>query len=97
MAACGRSTPKPHSDAELDSPGRQRPRRNRCSTTSQFKAQLDSALQTMTPMVRAVVYLKLREDMSHDEIASHLGITPRMVRRTLTTGYSQLREHIEFD
>jgi DNA-directed RNA polymerase specialized sigma24 family protein len=51
----------------------------------------------MTPMVRAVVYLKLREDMSHDEIAGHLGITPRMVRRMLTTGYAQLREHIEFD
>jgi DNA-directed RNA polymerase specialized sigma24 family protein len=35
--------------------------------------------------------------MSHDEIAAHLGITPRMVRRMLTTGYAQLREHIEFD
>ena len=51
----------------------------------------------MTPMVRAVVYLKLREDMSHEEIASHLGITQRMVRRMLTTGYAQLRARIELD
>ena len=87
---------KPHSDAELDS---------LVSTATpesllddaQFAAQLDSALQTMTPMVRAVVYLKLREDMSHEEIANHLGITQRMVRRMLTTGYAQLRACIELD
>ena len=87
---------KPHSDAELE---------NLVSAATpesllddaQFKAQLDAALQTMTPMVRAVVYLKLREDLSHDAIASHLGVTPRMVRRMLTTGYAQLRATIELD
>ena len=87
---------KPHSDAELDhlvasaTP-------DQLLDDAQFAAQLDSALQTMTPMVRAVVYLKLREDMSHDEIAHHLGITARMVRRYLTTGYAHLRERIELD
>jgi RNA polymerase sigma-70 factor (ECF subfamily) len=87
---------RPHSDAELD---------NLVTTATpdsllddaQFAAQLDSALQAMTPMVRAVVYLKLREDMSHEEIAGHLGITTRMVRRYLTTGYAHLRERIELD
>lgn len=87
---------KPHSDAELET----------LVTTAtpesllddeQFSTQLDAALQTMTPMVRAVIYLKLREDMSHEEIAAHLGITPRMVRRMLTTGYAQLRARITFD
>lgn len=87
---------KPHSDAELET----------LVTTAtpesllddeQFSTQLDAALQTMTPMVRAVIYLKLREDMSHEEIAEHLAITPRMVRRMLTTGYAQLRARITFD
>lgn len=64
---------------------------------AQFAAQLDSALQAMAPMVRAVVYLKLREDMTHEEIANHLSITPRMVRRLLTTGYAELRARIELD
>lgn len=87
---------KPHSDAELESLVAAATPESLLDD-AQFKEQLDAALQTMTPMVRAVVYLKLREDLSHDEIAGHLSITPRMVRRMLTTGYAQLREHIEFD
>jgi RNA polymerase sigma-70 factor (ECF subfamily) len=64
---------------------------------AQFSGQLNAALQAMTPMVRAVVYLKLREDMSHEEIARHLGITTRMVRRMLTAGYAQLRRSVVLD
>ena len=41
--------------------------------------------------------LKLRDDMSHEEIARHLGITTRMVRRLLTTAYMQLRDRIDLD
>jgi RNA polymerase sigma-70 factor (ECF subfamily) len=87
---------KPHSDAELetlvatDTP-------ESLFDDAQFSAQLDSALQKMTPMVRAVIYLKLREDLSHEEIAEHLGITTRMVRRMLTTGYAQLRTQVVLD
>lgn len=87
---------KPHSDAELeDLVATATP--ESLLDDAQFSAQLDAALQGMTAMVRAVVYLKLREDMSHEEIATHLDITPRMVRRMLTTGYAHLRERIELD
>lgn len=87
---------RPHSNAELE---------NLVAAATpesllddeQVAAQLDSALESMTPMVRAVMYLKLREDMSHEEIANHLGVTQRMVRRMLTTGYAQLRARIELD
>jgi DNA-directed RNA polymerase specialized sigma24 family protein len=51
----------------------------------------------MTPMIRAVIYLKLRDGMTHEEIARHLGITTRMVRRLLTTAYMQLRDSIALD
>lgn len=87
---------KPHSDAELDALAAESTPESLLDD-AQFSAQLDSALAKMTPMVRAVIYLKLREDLSHEQIAEHLGITPRMVRRTLTTGYAQLRANIVFD
>lgn len=64
---------------------------------AEFARQLDGALQEMTPMVRAVIYLKLRDGMFHQEIAQHLSITPRMVRRLLTAGYAQLRSSIVLD
>jgi RNA polymerase sigma factor (sigma-70 family) len=58
------------------------------------RARLDAALRRMNPAVRAVVYLKLMNSMSHDEIAGRLNITTRMVRRLLTTGYAQLRQYL---
>jgi RNA polymerase sigma-70 factor (ECF subfamily) len=87
---------RPHSADELDS---------LVSVTTPESAlgeanltqQLDAALATMTPMVRAVIYLKIRETMSHEEIARHLDITPRMVRRMLTKGYEQLRTLLILD
>jgi RNA polymerase sigma-70 factor (ECF subfamily) len=90
------SNSKPHSADELDALV--------AATTPEtalgeadFARQLDDALRTMTPMVRAVIYLKLRDGMSHEEIAQHLGITTRMVRRLLTTAYMQLRDCIALD
>lgn len=93
MRACHRM---PHSDAELDAlVATATP--DSLLNEAEFSSQFDAALETMTPMVRAVVYLKLRDDMSHEEIARHLGITPRTVRRLLTTGYTQLRNNVVLD
>ena len=58
------------------------------------RTRLDAALRTMAPPVRAVLYLKLTNAMSHDEIARQLGITNRMVRRLLTAGYAELRRQL---
>ena len=87
---------KPHSADELDALV--------AATTPEsalgeadFARQLDDALREMTPMVRAVIYLKLRDGMSHEEISRHLGITTRMVRRLLTNAYVQLRTSIDLD
>lgn len=86
---------KPHSADELDAlVAATTP--ETLLTEAEFSRQLDAALREMTPMVRAVIYLKLRDDMSHEEIAQHLGITTRMVRRLLTTAYTQLRTSIAF-
>lgn len=90
MRACHR---KPHSADELDvlvdlaSPEAQ-------VDEALSAARLDCALRELTPMVRAVMYLKLRDGMTHEEIARHLAITSRMVRRYLTTGYAELRQRL---
>jgi RNA polymerase sigma factor (sigma-70 family) len=58
------------------------------------RARVDAAIGMMSPMVRAVLYLKLSDSMSHDEIALRLSITKRMVRRLLTAGYAELRRRL---
>jgi RNA polymerase sigma-70 factor (ECF subfamily) len=87
---------KPHSADELDTLVAATTPETALSEAD-FARQLDDALRGMTPMVRAVIYLKLRDGMSHEEIARHLGITTRMVRRLLTTAYMQLRGSIDLD
>jgi RNA polymerase sigma-70 factor (ECF subfamily) len=58
---------------------------------------LDDSLKGMSPMIRAVTYLKIQQGLSHDEIAQQLGITTRMVRRFLGQGYLHLRETVLID
>lgn len=61
---------------------------------AQDQARFSAALDSLDLMVRAVIFLKLREGMSNDEIAQHLGITKRMVRRHLVSGYAELRARL---
>ncbi|MGH8188102.1 MAG: RNA polymerase sigma factor [Steroidobacteraceae bacterium] len=85
---------KPHSADELDTLVAATTPEALLDETD-FARQLDAALRGMTPMIRTIIYLKLRDGMSHEEIARHLGITTRMVRRLLTTGYAHLRSTID--
>lgn len=55
---------------------------------------LDEALRPLPATVRAVIYLKLRDGKTHEEIATHLGVSTRMVRKYLTTGYASLRDSL---
>ena len=54
----------------------------------------NEALQPLPAAVRAVIYLKLRDGKSHEEIAQHLGIKVRMVRKHLSSGYAILRRRL---
>jgi RNA polymerase sigma-70 factor (ECF subfamily) len=56
--------------------------------------EFDEALRALNPIARAIVFLKLRDDMTHEEIARHLGLTSRMVRRHLASGYAELRRRL---
>jgi RNA polymerase sigma factor (sigma-70 family) len=57
--------------------------------------RLDEALASISPMMRAVVLLRLRDERSYQEIAAELRITDRQVRRYLARGYECLRVAIE--
>ena len=61
---------------------------------AQNQARFHAALDSLDVTVRAVVFLKLREGMTNEEIAHHLGVTKRMVRRHLVTGYAALRTRL---
>jgi RNA polymerase sigma factor (sigma-70 family) len=57
--------------------------------------RLEKTLTSMSPMMRAVVLLRLRDERSYQEIAAELRITDRQVRRYLERGYECLRVAIE--
>lgn len=57
--------------------------------------RLEQALATASPMMRAVLLLKLRDERSCEDIARALEITDRQVKRYLARGYERLRQALE--
>lgn len=57
--------------------------------------RLDQSLARMSPMMRAVLLLRLRDERSNQEIAQELSLTLRQVRRYLAKGYEQLHGALE--
>jgi RNA polymerase sigma factor (sigma-70 family) len=60
-----------------------------------LQQRLEETLASISPMMRAVVLLRLRDERSYQEIAAELRITDRQVRRYLARGYERLRQAIE--
>jgi RNA polymerase sigma factor (sigma-70 family) len=56
-----------------------------------WQTLLDKALQEMSPLTRAVLLLRFRDNRKCTEIARELQLTDRQVRRHLTRGYERLR------
>ncbi|MEJ0035693.1 MAG: sigma-70 family RNA polymerase sigma factor [Gammaproteobacteria bacterium] len=57
--------------------------------------RLEETLAAVSPMMRAVLLLRLRDERSYQEIAAELRITDRQVRRHLARGYERLRLAME--
>jgi RNA polymerase sigma factor (sigma-70 family) len=57
--------------------------------------RIDDVLAKLSPMMRAVILLRLRDDRSCKRIAEDLGVTPRQVKRHLAHGYDLLRRALE--
>jgi RNA polymerase sigma factor (sigma-70 family) len=60
-----------------------------------LQQRLEAVLASVSPMMRAVLLLRLRDERSNQEIAAQLRITDRQVRRYLARGYERLRLAIE--
>jgi RNA polymerase sigma-70 factor (sigma-E family) len=61
------------------------------------RAQLWAALDRLSPPHRAVVVLRLVEDLSEDEVAQLLRIAPGTVKSRLSRGLDHLRRLVEVD
>ena len=57
--------------------------------------RLDQTLASVSPTMRAVLLLRLRDQYSYEAIARELEITQRQVRRYLARGYERLRSVME--
>lgn len=57
--------------------------------------RLDRALATLSPLVRATVILRIRDGLTHEEIARRLTISRRQVRRNLARAYAELRGQLQ--
>jgi RNA polymerase sigma-70 factor (ECF subfamily) len=57
--------------------------------------RLDETLARMSPCMRAVVLLRLRDEYSCKQIAQELALSFRQVRRHLERGYDSLRAALE--
>jgi RNA polymerase sigma factor (sigma-70 family) len=57
--------------------------------------RLDQTLASVSPMMRAVHLLRLRDERSCKDIAEELNLTLRQVRRHLARGYERLRLALE--
>jgi RNA polymerase sigma factor (sigma-70 family) len=55
---------------------------------------IDRALRSLPRHYRATIVLKTRDGLSYKEIASHLGVSERMVKRYVVKGYARLREKL---
>ena len=90
MRAC---ESKPHSAEELDLLLETRTPEFHVGE-AQNLARFHAALDSLDVMVRTVVFLKVREGMTNEQIAHHLAVTTRMVKRYLVTGYAELRTRL---
>jgi RNA polymerase sigma-70 factor (ECF subfamily) len=52
------------------------------------------ALSELPPMWRKVLVLHCQDDMTYEQIADHLGITRRMVKRYMAKGYAEMRNRM---
>lgn len=57
--------------------------------------RLDDVLQQLSPTMRAVMLLRLRDDRSCKDIARDLSLSDRQVKRHLVRGYDLLRRALE--
>lgn len=59
--------------------------------------RVNAAIASLPPAYRAVLMLRVNQDLTYNEVAERLGMTPRMVKRHLIKAYARLRERLADD
>lgn len=59
------------------------------------QAEIERALNTLTPQQREVLKLQFFEGLGHLEIAAQLGMSRRSVKRVIIKSYGKLREQLD--
>jgi RNA polymerase sigma factor (sigma-70 family) len=86
---------KPHSSSELDRLVSMEDL-ERAFEQQQTGEAVRGALENLPPTIRHVLVLHCRDDMTYKQIASHMGITRRMVKRYVAKGYAELRTQLVY-
>lgn len=56
--------------------------------------RVDAAVADLPAIYRAVLMLRVTQGLTHNEVATRLGISPRMVKRYLIKAYARMRERL---
>lgn len=59
--------------------------------------RVERALNALPAHYRATIVLKTTHGMTYDEIAAHLGVSERMVKRYIVKAYARLRDRLAAD
>jgi RNA polymerase sigma-19 factor, ECF subfamily len=59
--------------------------------------RVERALTALPAHYRATIVLKTTHGMTYDEIAAHLGVSERMVKRYIVKAYARLRDRLATD
>lgn len=59
--------------------------------------RVERALNALPAHYRATIVLKTTHGMTYDEIAAHLGVSERMVKRYIVKAYARLRDRLATD
>ena len=59
------------------------------------QARMERTLASLSPVMRAVLLLRLRDEKSYQQIAKELELSLRQVKRYLARGYALLHETVE--
>jgi RNA polymerase sigma-70 factor (ECF subfamily) len=84
---------KPHTSEELDELVSVEDL-ERTLEERQAGAAVRNALDELPDQWRKVLVLHCRDDMTYQQIADHMGITRRMVKRYVAKGYAEMRERM---
>ena len=61
----------------------------------QRDAAVQSALAKLPLAARTALVLQLRDGLTYEQIAEHMGVTRRAVKRYVANGYAELRQELE--